>query len=349
MVAPFKIGIIGGGMMSQVGHLPFYLGDSRCEVVRIAETRPSLVSALGSLLGPERIVSDYRTILDDVNIEGIVVSVPRAATGPLALEALEAGKHLMSEKPMAHSVAQAQLLVEAAGSRGLIYALGFMKRHDPGVQAAKALFDEVVAQGSLGRLLIARFYDFSNSYAIAPPPHVRPKESRIERFPTWPQYPGWLPERYRSVYPWFLNMAGHDVNLLRLFFPRDVEVLGAHSDGSSAVIANFRKDDVSIVLEITKSVLGRWVGGADFVFEHGQIRLALPSPMAVESVGEVTIDDERRGVVNQRIATGNGWSFARQASNFLDVLAGTDVPATNGEEGLADMVLTEQIWRRIAA
>src|SRR6202022_2822728 len=168
--------------------------------------------------------------------------------------------------------------------RKLIYAVGFMKRYDPGVQAAKALVDEVVVDGRLGRMLLARFYDFSNAYAVAPPPHVRPQESRTERFSTWPLYPTWLPERHQSIFPWFVNVASHDINLLRLFFPQGVEVMGAHCDGASSVVATLRRDDINVVLEVTKSTVGRWIEGIDFLFEHGQIRVLIPSPMATENV-----------------------------------------------------------------
>ena len=336
-------------MISQICHLPFYLADSRCEVVRIAESRPSLITALAQQVGASRVVSNHHEMLADTEIEAIVISVPRPATGPLTLAALEAGKHVMTEKPMAHSAEQARKLVDAAEARGLIYGVGFMKRYDPGVQAAKALFDELVADGRLGRLLLVRFYDFSNAYAVAPPPHVRPKESRTERFPAWPLHPSWLPERYRGAYAWFLNAASHDVNLLRFFFPRDVKVLSAHCAADTSVMATLRQGDVTIALEIAKSTVGRWVEGAEFLFEHGQIRLVIPSPMATEAVSEVTLDDRQRGVIGEQIAVRTGWSFARQASGFVDALMGTAQPATTGKEGLADMILTEQIWQKVAA
>jgi predicted dehydrogenase len=344
---PVKIGFLGGGMIAQIGHLPFYLGDPRCEVRAIAESRPSLVEALTEKFAVKQVVRDHRALLDDPEIQAVVISAPRAATGALTLEALEAGKHVMAEKPMAHSVEQAQRLVDAASRRKLVYAVGFMKRYDPGVQAAKALVEEVVADGRLGRMLLARFYDFSNAYAVAPPPHIRPGESRPERFATWPLFPDWLPEAYRSVYPWFINVASHDINLMRLFFPHGVEVMGAHCDGRSSVVATLRKGDVNIVLEVTKTAAGRWIEGVEFLFEHGRIQVLIPSPMATESVSEVLLDDARRGLVGERVAAGTGWSFARQATGFVDALTGTAAPATSGEEGLADMVLTEQIWRRM--
>jgi predicted dehydrogenase len=349
MAAPIKIGFLGGGMMAQIGHLPFYLDDHRCEVARVCESRPSVVAALEQRLGSERVIKHHDALFGDNEIQAIVISVPRPATGPLTLDALVAGKHVLAEKPMAHSLEQAQCLVEAATSRRLIYAIGFMKRYDPGIQAARALFHEAVAEGRLGRLLHARFYDFSSSYAVTPPAHVRPRESRTERFPTWPLYPSWLPEQYRSTFAWFLNTASHDVNLLRFFFPDGVEVVSAHCGGETSVVATMRHEDTTVVLEIAKSAVGRWVEGIDFVFERGQIRVAIPSPMASEKVSEVILDDERRGIIGERIAVGTGWSFARQAAGFVDALIGSSGPLTSGKDGLADMALTEEIWQRVVA
>lgn len=348
-LTPITVGMMGGGMIAQIAHLPFYVSDPRCLLLRICESRPSLVEALGKTFGPERIVGDYRTFLADDDIRAIIISAPRPATGPLTLAALTAGKHVLTEKPMAHSVEQAKQLVDAAAAKNLVYAIGFMKRYDPGIQAAKSLFERVNAEGHLGRLLFARFYDFANSYAVAPPPHVRPQESRPERFATWPLHPSWLPEKYRAAYAWFANVASHDVNLLRYFFPAEVDVVSAHCVADSSVVGTLRCGDTVIVLEIARAATGRWAQGIEFLFERGRIAVSVPSPMATDGVSEVTIDDERRGIVGKRIETGSGWSFARQAAGFIDALIGTAVPLTTGEEGLADMALTEQLWHRAVA
>jgi predicted dehydrogenase len=346
--APVKIGIIGGGMISQICHLPFYLGDPRCEVVRIAESRPSLIRALTQQLGADRVAANHEDVLNDRDIQAVVISAPRPATGPLTLAALEAGKHVLAEKPMAHSVAQARRLAEAARARDLVYAIGFMKRHDPGVQAAKALIDAAVADGRFGRLLLARFYDFSNAYAAPIPPHTRPLESRTHRFVTWPLHPDWLPEAHRDAYAWFLNAGSHDVNLLRLFFPGDVTVLSANCVADASLAATLRHDDAMIAVEVAKCTAGRWIEGAEFLFAHGRVRLVIPSPMAVDVVSEVIVDDRQRGDLEQQVPVGAGWSFARQAVGFVDAVTGKAAPATSGEDGLADMVLTEQIWRKVA-
>src|SRR3954447_21786890 len=131
-----RIGIIGGGMISQVAHLPFYFADPRCDIVAVAESRPSLVEALGELYRTTRVVPHHREILDDTSIAAVVIVGPRPSMGPLALEALQAGKHVLMEKPMAHTAMQAARLVAAADAARLKLAVGFMKRCDPGIVAA---------------------------------------------------------------------------------------------------------------------------------------------------------------------------------------------------------------------
>ncbi|GIK80174.1 MAG: dehydrogenase [Alphaproteobacteria bacterium] len=343
-----RIGMLGGGMISQIAHLPFYLDDPRCEVVALAESRPSLVEALTPVLGAGRLLRDHDEMLARTDIDAVVISAPRPATGPLTLAALEAGKHVLAEKPMAHSAEQARRLAEAAATLGLIYAVGYMKRYDPGIEAGKRLVDAVRQDGRLGRLLFARFYDYANSYAVPPPAHTRPTESRPLRFPTWPTFPDWLPERFREVYAWFLNAGSHDVNLLRYFFPDEITLLDARYEADS-VTATLRAGGCLIGLDVVKAAPGVWLEGAEFVFERGRIALVIPSPMAVDGVTQVSIDDAARGAIGEAQPCGQGWSFARQARGFVDALTGGARPLTEGVDGLADMQLMERIWRKAAA
>jgi len=335
-------------MICQVGHLPFYRDDPRCEIVCVAEQRPSLVAALAAVVGEDRIVADHGAMLKIAEIDAVVISAPRAATGPLTLEALDAGKHVLAEKPMAHTVGQARRLVEAAREKNLRYSVGYMKRFDPGIEAAVRTFEELKRTGRLGRLLLARFHDFSKSYAVAPPPHRRPEESRAKRFDTWPLWPDWLPEAYRDTYAWFLNAACHDVNLLHLFFPAAQDVVGAHCLVDGSVSAVIDADGVPVHLEIAKTAAGRWLEGGEFLFERGRLRFTVPSPMDMAGVSRVRIDDEAGGLVDQPVETERGWSFARQARGFLDALTGSAPLRNPGVEGLRDLRLSEAIWRRVS-
>ena len=334
--------------MCQVGHLPFYRYDPRCGIACVAERRPSLVAALGAMVGEDRIVADHRTMLNMAEIDAVVISAPRAATGPLTLEALGAGKHVLAEKPMAHTAEQARRLVEVAEEKNLRYGVGYMKRFDPGIEAAVRTFEELKRNGRLGKLLLARFHDFSKSYAVAPPPHRRPEESRAERFDTWPLWPDWLPEAYRETYAWFLNAACHDVNLLHLFFPAARDVVGAHCLVDGSISAVIDADGVPVHLEIAKTAAGRWLEGGEFLFERGRLRFTVPSPMDMAGVTRGYIDDEAGGLADRPVETERGWSFARQARGFVDALTGSAPLRNPGSEGLRDLRLSEAIWRRVS-
>ncbi len=344
-----RIGVIGGGMMSQVGHLPFLLADDRCRVVAVAESRPSLVAALSADSRIGRVMPHHRELLNDPDVDAVVISLPRPATAAATMEALKAGKHVLAEKPMALTYEEAAVLAAEARARGLIYGVGFMKRYDPGVQAAREAFRELMATGRLGRLLLARFFNFAKVYAVPVPPHVRPSESRVERFPVGKEWPDWLPPAQRANYGWFLNSASHTLNLMHYFFDGSFDVLSAVSPVEGSVTALCRQGEANIALEAARSAVGVWREGAEFLFENGRLALDIPSPMATDKVGTVTLEENVDAVRAVTLAAGQGWCFARQAADFVSAVAAERQMLTDGDAGLRDMMLNDRIWKMIAA
>lgn len=343
-----NIALIGGGMIAQVAHLPFYLADSRCNVVRVAESRPSLLAALRPIVGAERLVENYRAVLTDPGVDAVVLCAPRPAVGPLTLECLQAGKHMFSEKPMAHSLTQAETLVTAARAAGTVYAVGFMKRYDAGIQKARNVFTELMQSKRLGRLLMARFYDYSQSYAYPPPAHTRPAESRRERFAEWPLWPDWLAPALRPQYAWFVNAGSHDVNLLHFFLGERLDPVSTVLSSGGGLIATLRAEGVPVALEIARTAAGVWLEGAEFLFEKGRLSVDVPCPMKIDGVARVRLDDGLQRT-QEAIDVDEGWAFARQARGFVDSLIGQTSPLTDGEAGLADLRLSEAIWRQADA
>jgi predicted dehydrogenase len=193
--------------------------------------------------------------------------------------------------------------------------------------------------------LLARFYDFSRSYAVPPPAHTRPKESRTERFAEWPLWPEWLAEPHRDAFAWFVNAGSHDVNLVNFFF-EGVEVVSAVSRSGGAVLATLAAADVPIALEVTSSAVGIWREGIELLYENGRLAVAIPSPMASDQCARVVLE-ENEGPKRTAVATGSGWSFERQAEGFIEALLGHATPMTSGRDGLRDLELCELIWRRI--
>ena len=100
-----------------------------------------------------------------LEIDAVVVVTQREMTGPVAFDCLKAGKHVITEKPMASTYEQGKKLVDLAEENGRIYSVGYMRRHDLGVKKGKELFDAFQESSDLGKLNYIRIHCFdSNPY-----------------------------------------------------------------------------------------------------------------------------------------------------------------------------------------
>lgn len=343
---PIGIGVLGGGMISQIAHLPFLVADDRCRVKAIAESRPSLAAHLQGRFPGIPIVADYRSLLKDPDIDAVVLSVPRPAVGPLSLEILNAGKHLFTEKPMCFTLDQARKLARLADERQLLYGIGFMKRNDAGVRLARQLVRKWRASNQYGRLLHARFFDHSCRSPIPPPPHLRPAESREERFATWPLWPEWLPESLRGAYEWFVNVGSHDINLLHFFFSDPIELQAASMSVSGAIGAIMQSDGAMITFDYSTAAPGTWIQGAQFHFEDAALFCEIPAPMDIDGRSRLLLSDAAGA--QELPFSRSEWSFCSQARHYISALTREQSLATDGTMGVRDMTLVEDIWQQCA-
>src|SRR6478609_2542696 len=106
-------------MVGQMCHLANFASNPACRVVAVADLRPDLAAAAARKFGITRVYATHRELLADSEVSGVVVVTRRRATGPIVLDALNSGRHVLSEKPMAYTTAQATSLVEAAQRQSL--------------------------------------------------------------------------------------------------------------------------------------------------------------------------------------------------------------------------------------
>ena len=146
-VGTIRTGLVGGGFMAAV-----HAGAARtagARLVGIATTNLERAAVAAASLGVDRPEADARTLLAASDIDVVHVCSPNATHAPLALAALEAGKHVVCEKPLATSAADARRLADAAAGSGLVAAVPFVYRYHPMVREARAR----VAAGEVGAVL----------------------------------------------------------------------------------------------------------------------------------------------------------------------------------------------------
>ena len=128
-----RVAVVGVGYLGRF-HAQKYATLAGCELVAVADARPEAGGAVAQELGT-RAVGDYHELLGKVDAVSIVT--PTAAHCEMALAFLESGAHVLVEKPITETVAQAQRLIEAARRMGRVLQVGHLERFNPAIVAAE--------------------------------------------------------------------------------------------------------------------------------------------------------------------------------------------------------------------
>ena len=147
----FGIGIIGCGKIAQVRHIPEYEANEHAKLVGFYDINLERARELAAKHGG----TAYETVealLADPQIDAVSVCSANFAHAELTIKALEAGKHVLCEKPMAISLEECEAMVETAKKNGRFLMIGHNQRLAKAHATAKKLIDE----GLIGRIVTFR-------------------------------------------------------------------------------------------------------------------------------------------------------------------------------------------------
>ena len=144
-----KFAIVGCGLIGQK-RLRSLRADDR--VVVVADPVLARAQALAGQARGAAAVADWRAAVENPEVEAVFVSTSNDALAPVTLAAIEAGKHVLVEKPAARAPAELLPAIAAAEARGVCVQVGFNHRYHPALQQARKLLDA----GELGPLMFIR-------------------------------------------------------------------------------------------------------------------------------------------------------------------------------------------------
>ena len=150
-----KVGIVGCGGIANGKHLPAIKNLGNVKIIAFCDIVKERAEKAAKEFGEDgaRVYSDYNEMLQKEGAEMEVVHVltPNSSHSPIAVAALESGRHVMCEKPMAKDVAGAKTMLEAAKKTGKILSIGYQNRYSP-----EALYLKKLCQaGELGEVYYA--------------------------------------------------------------------------------------------------------------------------------------------------------------------------------------------------
>ncbi len=203
-----RAGIIGAGGIVREGHVPA-LRRAGVEVVAVSDPNRTRARRLAAALGIPHAFASHEQLLALDGLDLVTIGAPNAFHAPIALDAMRSGRHVLCEKPVATTSADARRMVAEAERRGVLLGVNQHKRFDP----AARLMRDAVASGSLGDVYLA--------------------DVRLSRQSGIPGYGSWFTRRELAGGGALFDIGVHmlDLALHLLGFPRVERVrgtLGAH-------------------------------------------------------------------------------------------------------------------------
>lgn len=142
------VAVIGCGKIANAYHIPLYARHPRAELKYVVDIQEERAAEAAEKYGVPHAVTDYSVILEDKDVDAVSICTPNDVHAPIAIACLNAGKHVLCEKPAALNYAEALQMKEAADRSGKILNIGVVNRFNTAVNKIKSMIDN----GELGKL-----------------------------------------------------------------------------------------------------------------------------------------------------------------------------------------------------
>ena len=158
-----RIGVLGCGPIAQAAHFDAVRKARNAELDAICDVADDLRGRMAAIHRPRAAYGDYAAMLADPHVEAIIIAIADQFHVRAALDAIEAGKHVLVEKPMGISVESCRELCDRAEVSGLVVQVGNNRRFDPGIAFASRFIGEEMGT----RIAIkAWYYDSTYRYTM---------------------------------------------------------------------------------------------------------------------------------------------------------------------------------------
>jgi predicted dehydrogenase len=161
MEKQLRIGIIGTSNYVESSHYHLFHADPRVQIAAICGRRREPAEDLARKYAVPAIYSDYRKMIESAGLDAIVIGAPDDLHYPMTMTALEAGLHVLCEKPIAMNARDAKAMLDRAEEKNLRHMTYFTWRMMPLYQY---IYD-MIQQGAIGKLIVSQF-NFQFSFGL---------------------------------------------------------------------------------------------------------------------------------------------------------------------------------------
>ncbi len=327
-MSKLNIGVLGCGPIAQAGHFDSCVKARTARLYAICDVAADLRDRMFATHAPDKAYGDYAQMLADPDLDAVIIATSDAFHVQASILALQAGKHVLCEKPLAMGLAESLALQAVVDASGLVFQVGHMKRFDMGLQEAKRFISEEM--GAMVALK-AWYCDSTHRYAMTDALQPLILKSAMARKPA--EDPKADPERY-----YMLAHGSHLLDTAR-YFGGEIVAVQARLSKERGLYCWFV--DVAFAsgtlghLDLTVAVRMDWHEGFQIYGQNGSVMGRTFNPWYYKS-SEVDIFREKDGA-SYRPLGADGHFYRRQLEGFADAVNGGVQTGAGIADGVASV------------
>jgi predicted dehydrogenase len=321
-----KWGVLGNATIARMCVIPA-IQKSRNGIVRVLGSRsPQKAAETAEKHHIRQVYNDYASVIEDPEVEAVYIPLPNHLHCEWTLKALEAGKHVLCEKPLACNAQEAQTMADAAQSAGRFLMEGFMYRFHPRSRQIRRL----VTQGRIGTVRLVRTaFCFRMGHKDCQNPH----NARLD-----PNMGGGA----------LLDVGCYGVSVARWFYddePLQVQCQASyHPNGVDVHITGILKFSDGRLATVEASFLVGLQQTFTVVGERGVIELPHDAFIPWEKEAIYTLHENGEETGTRTILPGAN-EYQLMVEHFVDAVRGDSAPACSPSDSIGNMRVLDALAR----
>lgn len=347
-ISPLRVGLIGAGSIWNAHKVAFREFPEHVRLVAVTDINPEAPQKVAAEFPEAKIYADPESLLSDASVDAALILTAHAEHAPLSLEAIRSGRHVLVEKPMACSLAEARTMAEAADQAGVRLMVGQCQRYDRSYRGVKRL----IASGEIGNVHAVRFDSMQGLFTngLLPAGH-------------------WLSDGRKAGGGIVLSVCVHRLDLMR-FCIGEVRRVFAVTRVQDPGFINGAEDYVAALFEFENGALGEMFGtysGFRMPYSEGLMIFGADGAIhAMPNNGEYQAPAMYASKRHPGVKDENNWlaqfrgfqpvppdthglpadnSFVNQMLHFAECCRTGAEPLSGGRDNLGTMRLIEGLYR----
>lgn len=345
-----NVGIVGCGQIAQISHLPYLQELHQFNISAICDLSPAMVDELGNKFHVPNRYTDFNDLVKQENLDIVLVTNKNHAQPAIA--AMEHGKHVLVEKPMAFNLKLASDMIEASKRNKVKLMVAYMKRYDPAYQLMQQMMDEVE------KIHLIRIHEFAGTYKINFEIYDLVTASDLDSAVLESVIQQDKKDILADIAPGredlidavdiMLHLCIHDINALHGLYGLPEKIISAQLFDSNFVTGLMEyKNGVHLSWESGNlTSLVDWDEQITVFGSNRSLELKFPFPYLKNAPTLLNIrENEGDSASNRQIVTSYDEAFKREWRHFYDCIVNDKQLLTNGDVAKKDLEFAVELMK----